>query len=202
MKKALLAFSLLAAGLASAVTVNWTGASSQELKDVDYSKDITVTYTYTLASQSSSRQNFFWLGFNGSSSYTENNALEFRHAPAFDSNTSNANLISFADSSSSERVSLAGALGSTGTERTLTFVFNVEKQTCTITFQDASMAQQTATLTLKDYPTSNSIWVTTFSPDTLTSSSITVTYSDVPEPTALALVALGVAGVALRRRVA
>lgn len=199
MKKALtLLLAAALSGLASAVTVSWNGATSRELTNVDFSKDITVVYSYTLTSavstSSGNRRNMLWLGFV-SGTYEENKSLEFRNAPTW----AGPNLISFNTNADSNHTLLSGALGSVG-ERTLTFTFNVESKTCSITFMDSTLQEQTASLTLKDMNAASSLWVNTYDISEFSASSTSITYTETPEPTVMALLAIGVAGLALRRK--
>ena len=200
MKKALtLLLAAALSGLASAVTVSWNGIGSRELTNVYKAFDIKVTYSYTLSQAISGRTDLLWLGFDGSATKDETNAVEFRYAPAATFGNG-PNVIAFTNGStySYEKQKLDGAMASAGT-RELTLVINLQNRTCGITFQDAGMNTRTTSISLgNNFSYGSSVWVNTYLPTGVTASSVTVTY--VPEPTVLALLAVGVAGLALRRK--
>ncbi len=199
MKKLLsLAATALLVLSAQAASINWTGAAQKTITNVDYSKDIKVVYSYTLSADigGNSRQRLLWMGLDGGTTIDETNAIEFRYAPSFNG----PNVIAFKNDTTYPRQLLANAMKEG--DHTLTLVLNVGDGTLTGTHVGADNTPTNFTITLPNGLTyDETLIVDTNSLTALTASSTSVEYSETPEPTALALLALGVAGVALRRKV-
>ena len=224
MKKALLAFSLLAAGLASAVTVNWTneqisnalgntsdgtyGTATLNLGDFDASATITVSVTYNVrispsGGASGPSSTFFSIGWGEGTldgNGIPNDSLVFRRVNMSDYTP--VGVINATDSGSETagyvRNPINGAADDSGTH-TLTITLNLGDKTATV--QVDNQTADTLTFPTNALNTTGDLVLGINERDWVLVTDASVTYT-VPEPTALALVALGVAGVALRRRVA
>ncbi len=224
MKKALLAFSLFAAGLASAVTVNWTneqisnalgntsdgtyGTATLNLGDFDASATITVSVTYNVrispsGGASGPGSTFFSIGWGEGTldgNGIPNDSLVFRRVNMSDYTP--VGVINATDSGSETagyvRNPINGAADDSGTH-TLTITLNLGDKTATV--QVDNQTADTLTFPTNALNTTGDLVLGINERDWVLVTDASVTYT-VPEPTALALVALGVAGVALRRRVA
>ena len=224
MKKALLAFSLFAAGLASAVTVNWTneqisnalgntsdgtyGTATLNLGDFDASATITVSVTYNVrispsGGASGPSSTFFSIGWGEGTldgNGIPNDSLVFRRVNMSDYTP--VGVINATDSGSETagyvRNPINGAADDSGTH-TLTITLNLGDKTATV--QVDNQTADTLTFPTNALNTTGDLVLGINERDWVLVTDASVTYT-VPEPTALALVALGVAGVALRRRVA
>ena len=208
MKKAFLAAAVaaFALGAAQAVTVSWTPASGNQTNNIgafDPTETITLSVTYNISAPpdtTGSGGNLFsvaW-GANAASDIT-NNSMVLRNI----NGNQGANLVINAANATGEtsgyvRNPVSGAFA-TG-EHTLTIVLDLEGKTATVTLDGAetssSLTFPTNALSFGDdlvLRTHNQTWGSV--------TNVEVAYS-VPEPTALALLALGVVGLALRRRAA
>ena len=208
MKKAFLAAAIaaFALGAAQAVTVSWTPASGNQTNNIgafDPTETITLSVTYNISATpdtTGSGGNLFsvaW-GANAASDIT-NNSMVLRNI----NGNQGANLVINAANATGEtsgyvRNPVSGAFATD--EHTLTIVLDLEGKTATVTLDGAetssSLTFPTNALSFGDdlvLRTHNQTWGSV--------TNVEVAYS-VPEPTALALLALGVAGLALRRRAA
>ena len=229
MKKMMMALAALCVvGAASAVTMKWDSNNlntisegrSQTISNVDYSKTVTVTFSFTVAegadfitgvnSGKGNRADYLWLGLNGAAVWTENKAIELRNAPAYnvENNVAKDPFMSVLVIKDSNNISTGKFNQTTGTnayaagDHTITLTITNGGKTVSVQLDDLGAASYTnndmtnnGTLTVAVNSGTNSV------PEDVTISGVTVEYS-VPEPTALALLALGVAGLALRRRAA
>ena len=208
MKKAFLAAAIaaFALGAAQAVTVSWTPASGNQTNNIgafDPAETITLSVSYIISATPSTtgpNGNLFsvaW-GANAASDFSAN-SMVLRN---IDGNHG-ANLVINAASSGAEisgyvRNPVSGAFA-TG-EHTLTIVLDLEGKAATVTLDGAGTPLE-LTFPTNGLSFGDDLVLRTHEQDWGTVTNVEVAYS-VPEPTALALLALGVAGLALRRRAA
>ena len=208
MKKAFLAAAIaaFALGAAQAVTVSWTSASGNQTNNIgafDPAETITLSVSYIISATPSTtgpNGNLFsvaW-GANAASDFSAN-SMVLRN---IDGNHG-ANLVINAASSGAEisgyvRNPVSGAFA-TG-EHTLTIVLDLEGKAATVTLDGAGTPLE-LTFPTNGLSFGDDLVLRTHEQDWGTVTNVEVAYS-VPEPTALALLALGVAGLALRRRAA
>ena len=208
MKKAFLAAAVaaFALGAAQAATVSWTPASGDQTNNIgafDPTETITLSVSYIISATPSTtgpNGNLFsvaW-GANAASDIT-NNSMVLRN---IDGNQG-ANLVINAANATGEtsgyvRNPVSGAFA-TG-EHTLTIVLDLEGKAATVTLDGAGTPLE-LTFPTNGLSFGDDLVLRTHEQTWGTVTNVEVAYS-VPEPTALALLALGVAGLALRRRAA
>lgn len=197
MKQVLFVLSLLCAGLAGAAEFNWTpsGAGTTTIQHVDFSKPITISIAYTIANGASigtgpQNGNILAASWNGDD--ITYNSFAFRNIPAGPRIVINEN------ASYNNNTVVTGAFAE-GTH-TLTVTLDLANKTGTFTF-DSGAATNIGFPNNAGFTFNDALVLHAYDQTGLTYGEISVDYtSSIPEPTALALLALGVAGVALRRR--
>ncbi len=200
----------LLAGLAGAVTVDWTPASGAQTNllggfDPDVTITLSVTYTITESPNTTGPNgNLFAISWGaGNPADATADSLIVRNITAHDGPNAVINATSSRGSEPDAyyRNVIAGAFDTTnGGQHTLTFTLDLGDSPAISVTLDGGDAQ---TLTLPNNsldPESLKLW--TYNQSWGSVSSVSVDYWAVPEPTALALLALGVAGLALRRKTA
>ena len=201
MKKTLFALSLLAAGLAGAVTVSWapSGAETKTLGAFDPAQTITLTLSYNISqapTTTGQNANLFGIGWGTGNMLSD--SLIIRNIDGLGGAAAVINATnSGGETSGYTRTALSGAF-STG-DHTMTITLNLDGDKSATVVVDSG-EPISLTFPTNSLDTTGDLKLQTYDQVWGSISNVAVSYS-VPEPTALALLALGVAGVALRRRV-
>lgn len=203
MKKALtLLLAAALSGLASAVTLNWSdgykaGSTASANWGTQTKLEVTIVFDATgLGTSAGARQDFFSVCFGGSMDNTYNSLVVRRRA----GQTTSIRLVENGQSGNNgQNYSTADTAFTIG-ENTLTLIFDKTGGKASYILKGGTETSiGTQTLTYADDGTINFV----VNSDIASLGSITsVEAKLVPEPTVLALLAIGVAGVALRRKMA
>lgn len=204
MKKMVMGLAALCvAGVASAVTVDWSAGNSTSITGIDFSSPVTVTLTYTITKTPTTggpAGNIFAIGWNNGTDAT-NDSVVVRAVPAGAPTTGSVVTNATDSNNNYQRNDMATIIG-TG-EHTIVLTLDLSGGTPSIT---CSVDETPLDINFHSgkYTIAEDGTLTFFKYDQewLSDVSAKVEYSQLPEPTALALLALGVAGVALRRKVA
>ncbi len=207
MKKAFLAAAVaaFALGAAQTATVSWTPASGDQTNNLgafDPAETISLSVSYIISATPSTtgpNGNLFSVAWGAdAASGITNNSMVLRN---IDGNQG-ANLVINAANATGEnsgfvRNPVSGAFA-TG-DHTLTIVLDLEGKSATVTLDGRTI--NPPTFPTNDLSFGDGLVLRTHNQPWGSVTNVEVTYS-VPEPTALALLALGVAGLTLRRRAA
>lgn len=210
MKKALFtaAIACLFGGFASAVTFNWSpsGNASTTIQNVDFTKDITLSLSYTIGADFSIGNgnpagNIFVATWNGDASLNTQDNPGYNYI-TFRSVGQNPRIVTNGNGDNAYDNTTQVTNGFSEGTHTLVITLNVADKTGTFTFDDGTSVT-IGFNNVNEVTYGDALDLSVYDRTSLTYGDVTVTYaSTIPEPTALALLALGVAGVALRRRVA
>ena len=201
MKKALtLLLAAALSGLASAVTLNWSngynaGSTASANWGTQTKLEVTIVFNATgLGTSAGARQDFFSVCFGGSTDNTYNSLVVRRRA----GQTTEIRLVENGQSGNNgQNYSTADTTFTIG-ENTLTLIFDKTGGTASYILNGGTETSiGTQPLTYADDGTINFV----VNSDIASLGSITsVEAKLVPEPTVLSLLAIGVAGLALRRK--
>ena len=204
MKKMVMGLAALCvAGVASAVTVDWSAGNSTSITGIDFSSPVTVTLTYTITETPTTggpAGNIFAIGWNNGTDAT-NDSVVVRAVPA--GTPTGGSVVTNASNSNAyfERNDM-NAIVDTG-EHTIVMTLDLSgvtpSITCSVDGSNLPIGFDSATYTIAEDGT---LTFFKYDQEWLSGVSAKVEYSQLPEPTALALLALGAAGLALRRKVA
>ena len=218
MKKMMMALAALCvAGAASAVSLSWSDYSEKineettltgqtaALTDVDFSETVTVTLTYTIEAGGPTTGgragNIFGIAWGTNPSDPVSDSVVVRAVPANTPNTGSVVTNGTNSNNDYERNDLAAITAAGDHKIVLTLDLSGSQPSITCTVDGTSL---TIGFASGEYSINDDGTLTFFKYDQtwLSNVSVDVDYTSVPEPTALALLALGVAGLALRRKAA